>query len=1539
MYFETKHASRKADGSGRRCTLERGDSTRARALGSAGQSSRAWRCSAGPALCGGRSPKPCQRRCRATHDTPADSVAHHDAASMVRDDQELPKTPARQLARDVTGKRHLEGQPRAASPARTLKRDVSLPGLENADDNIEDPSNSGTILREKGGAHEYQGAPPDDPDPRVRWAARNGFTSRESFNDLKAILHLIQTWFIMPHDLRQEAEIDRGSFGSIFAGSLKDAPVAIKHVGNLSKGSGLSYPQIFRAMRLELSIASVLKHPNIVQFHGMSAFFPVDEKEDVKFYLGFVFELCSAGSLFSHIHRKGTFKSFVEKMVIARDIACGMSYVHEHNIVHRDLSTRNVLLTSNHQVKIADFGCARQIVGESYDSTTISGSPAYMSPEQLQGRMLTVKVDVWALGVCIWELLNEQIPWSDRNCNDRKALAKHVAVGGGRLKKTPTNKRTPAAHAAAADAIMEGAFQASIDKRSSMARMHQQLSKLVAQSEAAAAELAADEQRLETLLIRFYSKHNPAKLSEVADLARLFRGRENVLNDRLRSSYKVDLSNFEFASSSNSSGGSNHAQAPSDENEEEPPPSDVIAERLRLFYQHLNPTKMKVVPGLLKKFQGDYKGLNEELRQKYSMDLRTPGDKIKMLSSVPTSSSSVNGAAKRDSLPARGSAQPMENKSNGRPESVPTISSPRLARGGSAPPMRESPEKSINSWEAEKEPLLTFFYLQLNPSKVRDVSQVLRTFRNDNEGLNASLRKTYGIDLAASQEEIQQQAVARARESRRQAEAAALEQKKRDEEAKQKRQQAEAEAAAAKAAKAREEERKRADKKEEEARKQHEAEAAAARAAEEKKKQEEVAQKRRDAERASREEERRKAAGKKDDEKTQMKQKAEAMATEKVGNGEHGQPRESSAEDKQRLADIKGRLLRFYIAWGDFEPVDVDELASKYVSNHDALNALLRERFHGTDLNWPTEQIGQHCERLESESNELDPLVASLSAFYKAWDGARSPAEIKIVAQKYKGRQEILRQKLQAKYHGTDFGWSAAELIRKRDEIAAMEKEVHEAAMRQEKDSLVLKDLIDKLRQFYASWDVARSERELETLALKYQHDASELNKKLRDRYKGTDLSTDVPGILHIKAEKGREEQEAKENARMEVQRKAEEAKEAERREREQQEKARMEKQRQAEEAQKAERLEHERKEKARMEEQRKAEEAREAENLERERALEKQHAEDARMRLELIETLAAFYKAWDVCGKDLSQLLQRYESNVDGLNEKLRLKYHGTDLSTSAAEILALRQKLQAQEATKESIDELERQLREFYAHWNFVCQPSHDAHVREMAVGYHDKRAELCTTLRRQFQGTDLSSPETEIAAKQQSQAIGQLCQQLTTFHSNLNTGQMGEAESLARQYVGKRSQLNQVLREKYGVDLNSTEEALQQRREAIEKQVADPLTHMHALPPSLSHELKPMNGFSPCWSLLLQEWQRTVQHRLERFRETWAGHCLALRELNARHFVLQYSDSMEDLNRILRKQCHGMDLESSDADIRKRAEQLSSLAGDCFATLHGY
>ena len=139
-------------------------------------------------------------------------------------------------------------------------------------------------------------------------------------------------------------------------------------------------------------------------------------------------------------------------------------------------------------------------------------------------------------------------------------------------------------------------------------------------------------------------------------------------------------------------------------------------------------------------------------------------------------------------------------------------------QGTAKVPSRESTAKSINNWEAETQPLLTFFYSHLNPSKVRDIAQVLQAFRNDNEGLNAELRKTYGVDLISPQQEIIQQAT-RAQEAQKQAEAAELEANKRTEEAT--RQQSEA--ATAK------------EKKVEEARTQQQAGAAAAGATKEEK--------------------------------------------------------------------------------------------------------------------------------------------------------------------------------------------------------------------------------------------------------------------------------------------------------------------------------------------------------------------------------------------------------------------------------------------------------------------------------------------------------------------------------------------------------------------------------------------------------------------------------------------------------------------------------------------------------------------------------
>lgn len=176
--------------------------------------------------------------------------------------------------------------------------------------------------------------------------------------------------------------------------------------------------------QLELSVLVRIRHPNIVTFWGTAADFPL--APGGKPYIGMVFELCSKGSLYKALHQNGGKRmTFKEKMKYALQVARGMSYIHAKGIIHRDLNSRNILLTEQGQAKVADFGCARKLKGAALQTTTISGSPAYMAPEQLDGADLTDKIDVWAFGVLMWEIVCEQVPWASKG-NSLDALKRSV---------------------------------------------------------------------------------------------------------------------------------------------------------------------------------------------------------------------------------------------------------------------------------------------------------------------------------------------------------------------------------------------------------------------------------------------------------------------------------------------------------------------------------------------------------------------------------------------------------------------------------------------------------------------------------------------------------------------------------------------------------------------------------------------------------------------------------------------------------------------------------------------------------------------------------------------------------------------------------------------------------------------------------------------------------------------------------------------------------------------------------------------------------
>jgi serine/threonine-protein kinase len=103
---------------------------------------------------------------------------------------------------------------------------------------------------------------------------------------------------------------------------------------------------------------------------------------------------------------------------VVAQVASGLAYAHEHEIVHRDIKPSNIMVIRDGHVKITDFGIARMASSAVRTQTgMVLGSPKYMSPEQVLGKVIDQRSDIFSLGVMLYEMLTGESPFMGENVN------------------------------------------------------------------------------------------------------------------------------------------------------------------------------------------------------------------------------------------------------------------------------------------------------------------------------------------------------------------------------------------------------------------------------------------------------------------------------------------------------------------------------------------------------------------------------------------------------------------------------------------------------------------------------------------------------------------------------------------------------------------------------------------------------------------------------------------------------------------------------------------------------------------------------------------------------------------------------------------------------------------------------------------------------------------------------------------------------------------------------------------------------------------
>ena len=240
------------------------------------------------------------------------------------------------------------------------------------------------------------------------------------------------------------ALIGQGSFGSVYLAlhAVTGELLAVKQVETPSPGansaSDARKKSMIDALKREISLLRDLQHPNIVQYLGASS-----SAEHLNIFLEYV----PGGSVQTMLNSYGALREPLIRSFV-RQIVTGLAYLHQREIIHRDIKGANILVDNKGVIKISDFGISKKIevsnilngAGNNKNRPSLQGSVFWMAPEVVKQTSYTRKADIWSLGCLVVEMMTGNHPFPD--CSQLQAIFK---IGGAKISPTVPEHASPEA--------------------------------------------------------------------------------------------------------------------------------------------------------------------------------------------------------------------------------------------------------------------------------------------------------------------------------------------------------------------------------------------------------------------------------------------------------------------------------------------------------------------------------------------------------------------------------------------------------------------------------------------------------------------------------------------------------------------------------------------------------------------------------------------------------------------------------------------------------------------------------------------------------------------------------------------------------------------------------------------------------------------------------------------------------------------------------------------------------------------------------------